>query len=633
MLRNARWTGKKSEKLYQVKSWGHGYFSVGPSGNIQVHRRRAEPLSIDLMDLVERLLLRGLETPILIRFNDLLIDRLAEIHAAFQHAISEHAYLGNYRCVYPIKVNQQRQVVEQIVKWGASFGFGLEAGSKPELIAVLTLLNDDRPIICNGFKDAEFIEQALMAQKIGRNIVPVIERFAELELILATAERLGVSPQIGIRAKLAARGSGRWESSGGIRSKFGLTATEILRAFTILQQRGIEGCFRLLHFHMGSQITNVLQIKTALIEASRIYVELVQRGAVGLKCLDVGGGLGIDYDGSRTNTESSMNYGLQEYANDVICSVASICDDANVRHPDIISESGRAIVAYHSVLVFNVLGTTQRGNESPPPSFREPVVSPLRDLQNTYADLNVHNVRKSFHDAQQALEMAISTFSAGYMSLDQRSLAERYFWAICFEISKLVQQRDDIPTELQALNYLQAEMYFCNFSLFQSAPDSWAINQLFPIMPIHRLDEEPTESAILGDITCDSDGKVDQFIDRRGTRRTLRLHALGNKPYYLGVFLLGAYQEILGDLHNLFGDTNAAHVNIGDDGEPIVETIIRGETVTEVLEYVQFRSEELVSKLQTAVETAVSKNYITQQEAGRFLRQYEESLHGYTYLK
>jgi arginine decarboxylase len=435
-----------------------------------------------------------------------------------------------------------------------------------------------------------------------------------------------------MRVKLAARGAGRWQSSGGYRSKFGLTVTEVLKALDMLKSRGMEDCFKLLHFHLGSQITNIRHVKGALIEASRIYVDLAKRGAA-LEYLDVGGGLGVDYDGSRTNFESSVNYTLQEYANDVIYHVLTVCDDAEIPHPTIISESGRAIAAYHSVLIFNVLGIASFGDEDLPAELSDDVEQPLRDLQNTYVELNVRNVLESFHDAQQALDMAISAFAAGYMPLDQRSTAEQLFWAICRKICKFLDQLEFVPEELEKLHAMLAETYFCNFSLFQSLPDSWAIKQLFPVMPIHRLNEEPTHRAILGDITCDSDGKIDSFIDRRGVCKTLALHGSNGQPYYLGVFLLGAYQEILGDLHNLFGDTNAAHISTSEQGDFVIETIIKGDTVTEVLDYVQFSGAELLSKLQTAVETAVLKNRIGQEEAGEFLRLYEEGLRGYTYLQ
>jgi arginine decarboxylase len=474
--------------------------------------------------------------------------------------MKESGYRGEYCCVYPVKVNQQRQVVEEVLRFGRPYRFGLEAGSKPELLAVIALADNETPIICNGFKDAEFVETAMLAQKIGRHIIPVVERFSELDLILEYAEKLGVRPRIGMRVKLASRGSGRWQSSGGFRSKFGLTASELVKGLDRLAARGQEDCLQLLHFHQGSQITNIRHIKAALTEASRIYTELVKRGA-GLRYLDVGGGLGVDYDGSQTNFESSVNYSLQEYANDVVAHVQNACDEAGVPHPTIVSESGRAVVAYHSMLIFGVLGVSEQGGTAEVVEPAPDAEQPLHDLMETYQNVSIRNLLESFHDAQQALDTAMNLFSSGYLPLDQRSAVENLYWAICRRICRLARTLDYVPEEIESLQASLSDTYFCNFSLFQSIPDSWAIKQLFPVMPIHRLDERPDRAAVLGDVTCDSDGKIDQFIDRRDVKRTLPLHGWRNEPYYLGAFLIGAYQEILGDLHNLFGDTNAVHVS------------------------------------------------------------------------
>jgi arginine decarboxylase len=451
-------------------------------------------------------------------------------------------------------------------------------------------------------------------------------------LILEYAEKIGVRPKIGMRVKLAARGSGRWQSSGGYRSKFGLTVSELLKGLEELKSRGMQDCFKLLHFHQGSQITNIRHIKAALNEASHVFTELATRGA-GLEYLDVGGGLGVDYDGSQTNFESSVNYSLQEYANDVVYHIQRACDDAGVRHPTIISESGRAVVAYHSVLVFGVLGVSEQGQNGIPPQIPAEVEQPLADLMETYQNLGVRNILESYHDAQQSLDNAMTLFSNGYLPLDQRSLVENLYWAICHKIHKMAQQMEFVPEELQNLDSLLSDTYFCNFSLFQSIPDSWAIKQLFPLMPIHRLNERPTRFAVLGDITCDSDGKVDQFIDRRDVKRTLRLHQFDGQPYYLAAFLIGAYQEILGDLHNLFGDTNTVHVDLTPSGEVVIEAMVKGDTVREVLDYVEFEPSDLITRLQTAVEVAVRENRLSHQEAGRFLKFYEEALNGYTYLE
>ena len=626
------WTTTDAEDLYEVARWGNGYFAVGENGQVKVHPTKDPKRSIDLKQLADDLGRRGINLPTLIRFRDILAHRLHDIHDAFQSAIAQHEYSGRYICVYPIKVNQQRQVVEEVLELGRQYQFGLEAGSKPELLAVAAMASNETPIICNGFKDAEFIEMALMAQKIGRHIIPVVEKYTELDLILEYAEKVGVRPTIGMRVKLAARGGGRWQSSGGYRSKFGLTVGEILRGLEELKARGMEDCFQLLHFHLGSQIPNIRIIKGALNEAARVYVELFKAGA-GLRYMDVGGGLGVDYDGSQTNFESSVNYTLQEYANDVVYHLQTVCDEAKVRHPIIVSESGRAIVAHHSVLLFNVLDVSGLGDEFVPKTLPPEAEQPIVDLLETLDGVTSRNATESYHDAQQALDMAINLFSAGYLPLDQRSLAENLYWAICLKLQKLVQAMDEVPEDLQTLDESMSDTYFCNFSLFQSIPDSWAIKQLFPIMPIHRLNERPTRHAVLGDITCDSDGKVDQFIDRRDVKRTLPLHAPDGSPYHLGVFLVGAYQEILGDLHNLLGDTHAVHVSLDANDAVVLDAVIKGDTVRKVLDYVQFDTSTLMAKLRSDVETAVRAGRLDVEESGRVLRFYEDGLNGYTYLE
>ena len=501
------------------------------------------------------------------------------------------------------------------------------------MLAVAALATNDAPIVCNGFKDAEFIEMAMLTQKVGRTVLPVVEKYSELGLILEYSRKVGVRPTIGMRVKLASRGSGKWQSSGGYRSKFGLTVSEVLKGLEELKAIGMQDCFKLLHFHMGSQIPNIRIVKAAINEAARIYVELVKAGA-GLEYLDIGGGLGVDYDGSQTNFESSVNYTLEEYAADVVYHVKTVCDDAGVKHPTIVSESGRAIAAYHSVLVFNVLGVTGfREQEIKTVGPHDEQEQPLIDLRETYQNLSIRNALESYHDAQQALDMALNLFNGGYLPLDQRCEAETLYWAICAKLQRMIQQLDEVPEDLQNLDEMLAYTYFCNFSLFQSMPDSWAIKQLFPVMPIHRLDKPPTNHAVLGDITCDSDGKIDQFIDRRDVKRTLPLHALNGDPYYLAVFLVGAYQEILGDMHNLFGDTHAVHVTLDGQTGVVLDAVIKGDTVREVLQYVDFDTNALVNKLRADVENAVRENRMTIEQSGRLLKFYEEGLGGYTYLE
>jgi arginine decarboxylase len=626
------WTSSDASELYDVARWGKGYFSVSPRGHVCVHPTKEPSRFIDLKELVDTLVLRGISPPILLRFGEILSHRLGEIHQAFRSSITEHGYEGGYFCVYPIKVNQQCQVVEEVCRYGKPLRFGLEVGSKPELLAVLGVAEPGTPIVCNGFKDDEYIEIVVQAAKIGHFIIPVVEKYTELDLILAQAARHGVRPRIGMRLKLAARGSGRWKTSGGYRSKFGLTASEALRALEQLRSLGMEDAIELLHFHLGSQITNIRQVKAAVTEAVRIYIELKRAGA-GLKYLDVGGGLGIDYDGSQTDFESSVNYTLQEYANDIVYHIQSVCDEAEVEHPTIVTESGRAIAAYHSVLIFNVLGVSDLGEREVPQELPADAEQPVADLLETYRGLSTKNLLEAFHDAQQALDSALNLFSLGYLPLEQRSMAETLYWGICRRIHRLARELDFVPEELEGLDSMLSDTYFCNFSLFQSMPDSWAVKQLFPIMPIHRLNEPPSRHAVLGDISCDSDGKVDQFIDRRDVKRTLRLHSFNGEPYYLGAFLVGAYQEILGDLHNLFGDTHAVHVSLSEEGNPILDTVVRGDTVHEVLEYVQFNTTRLLDHFRGDVEKAVREGRIGYEEAGKMVRFYEEGLHGYTYLE
>lgn len=634
------WTVQKSDDLYGISRWGHGYFATNEAGNIVCYPTRDPKVAVDLKQIVDELRLRGIDTPVLLRFSDVLRHRITEIHDAFRDAISQFQYQNIYRCVYPIKVNQQRHVVQEIVEHSRQYGFGLEAGSKPELFIALAQVDDDTtPIICNGYKDPEFIEAVVLAQKIGRNIIPVIERFAELELLIEGSKKHGVRPKLGVRLKLASRGAGRWESSSGAGSKFGLTVREILQGLERLQQEGMADCLKLVHFHMGSQITSIRAINEAIKEAARFFVELHRAGA-GVDSIDVGGGLGIDYDGSRTNFGSSMNYDLGEYARDVVFSIQSICDECDVPHPTIYSESGRAITAPHSVLVVEVIDSHEI---TPPPlptreeladsSTDGEIPAPIQHLFDTRSEITDRNLVEVLHDAVTYRDEAYNLFKLGFLSLRQRELAERLYWSITIDVFRRSRSLDYVPDEMNELETLLSDTYVCNYSVFQSIPDNWACGQLFPMAPIHRLNEYPDRRATLVDITCDSDGKVDRFVDQRDVKKVLELHHFTGEPYYLGTFLVGAYQEILGDLHNLFGDTHAVHIHLEADGRPAIDTVVKGDTVREVLNYVQFSAEELAAKFRKSVERAGRDGRISVGEVGQLLHFYESGLEGYTYLE
>jgi len=627
-----QWTIRDSLELYNIEKWGLGFFGINEAGHVTVHPRGPGGPTLDLKALVDELQRRGIALPILIRFSDILRARVEALNLAFQKAIQDYGYRSRYLGVYPIKVNQQRQVVEEVITYGRPYHFGLEAGSKPELLAVLALLPSPEPlIICNGYKDEEFVEMALLATKLGKNVIPVVEKFSELELIARLAQKLNVVPRIGVRAKLAARGSGRWESSGGDRSKFGLTVTELVRAVDYLREVGMLDSLQLLHFHLGSQITNIRSVRGGLEEASRIYVEMAKCGAP-MRFFDVGGGLAVDYDGSQTNFVSSTNYSMQEYANDVVSAIMEACDASGVPHPVIVSESGRAITAHHSVLVFNVLGTSEFGSLNVPETLPENTHDLVFNLLDVYKGITRKNFQEAYHDAIHYRDECMTVFKLGYLSLAERSLAETIFWGCCQKILRIVRDMEYVPDELEGLERQLADTYFCNFSCFQSLPDHWAVQQLFPIVPIHRLDEEPTRRAVLADITCDSDGKIDRFIDLRDVKSVLELHPLNGGEYYIGAFICGAYQEILGDMHNLFGDTNAVHVRLEDDGGYVIEHVVKGDTVKEVLHYVQCSPQDLIDRLRRSVETAVRQGLISLEESGQFLEKYERGLEGYTYL-
>jgi arginine decarboxylase len=629
-----KWTIADSAETYGIKYWSNGYFSISDVGHVVGHPQGIEAGSIDLKELVDEVVRRGIGLPLLIRFSDILKSRVVDLHEAFRRAMTEYGYKGDYRGVYPIKVNQHRYVVEEITQFGRPYHYGLEAGSKPELLAVMGILDDEEAlIVCNGYKDEEYIETALMCSKLGRKVMIVVEKFSELDLIASTANKIGVKPRIGMRIKLAAKGSGRWEGSGGDRSKFGLSTREVVEAVHYLRDADMLSCFELIHFHLGSQISAIRAIKNAMREAGRYFVEIVKLGAP-LKYFDAGGGLGVDYDGSQTNFASSMNYTLQEYANDLVFSLQEICDAAGVAPPTIVTESGRAVVAHHSMLVVDALGVGEFDVGKAPEKLPDNASRVVRNLFDTWRDISTKNVREAYHDALEYREEALSLYSLGSLSLTERVVAEDIFWAVCQKILKLIREMRDIPEEFEGLERTLSDTYFCNFSMFQSLPDIWAIDQLFPIMPIHRLTEEPTRRAVLADITCDSDGKIDHFIDRRDVKNVLELHpVVPGDEYYLGVFLAGAYQEILGDLHNLFGNTNTVHVSLAPGGGYQIEHVVTGDTVTDVLKYVSYARDDLVARVRRFAEQAVRSSGMSLEETRSLLRMYEEGLSGYTYLE
>ena len=630
-----RWTIADSADTYAIRNWGGGYFGIKDNGNLTVADVDGSN-PIDLKELVDELVQRGLAPPLLIRFSNILRSRIQILNEAFRRAIAEYGYKGQYRGVYPIKVNQDRYVVEELVHYGREYHHGLEAGSKPELLAVMAMLEDEESlVVCNGYKDDEYIETALLASKLGRKVIMVVEKPSELELIREVSTRTGVRPVIGIRAKLASRGSGRWESSAGDRSKFGLSAREMLEAVEKLRQWEMLDTLQLLHFHLGSQISAIRSVKNALREAGRFYVELAKMGA-NLQYLDVGGGLGVDYDGSQTNFSSSMNYTVQEYANDIVFATMEMCDEAGVQHPTIVTESGRATTAHHAVLVVNILGVHEFFEESVPEKLEGEPPQVLRNLHDSWRDVGRKNYLEAYHDALEYKDECLSLFTLGHLSLEERVLAEKIFWSVCQKVLRIVRELDHVPEELEGLEKAISDTYFCNFSMFQSLPDSWAVDQLFPIVPIHRLNEQPTRRAVLADITCDSDGKIDAFIDLHDVKHVLELHPLAkDQEYYIGIFLVGAYQEILGDLHNLFGDTNTVHIapDEKNGGGYRVQTVVTGDTVTDVLKYVSYDRDDLVARVRRHAEDAVRAKRMSLDESRLLLKMFEEGLAGYTYLE
>lgn len=640
------WTIEDSENLYGIKGWGEPYFSINAAGNVMVSPQGASRgMSLDLHELVKSLQQRKLGLPLLIRFSDILGDRMERLYACMNQAIARYNYGGTYQGVFPIKCNQHRHLVEALVNYGKPYQFGLEAGSKPELMIALATLEpnlnsynatNEPLLICNGYKDREYIETALLAIKLGQKPIIVIEQLEELYLAVEISRQLDIKPNLGIRAKLGSKGSGRWGKSTGDRAKFGLTIPQILAVVEELQQMEMLDCLQLLHFHIGSQISSITVIKEAIREASQIYVQLVKMGA-NLTYLDVGGGLAVDYDGSKTNFPASKNYNMQNYANDIVAQVKDACEQGQVSVPILVSESGRAIASHQSVLVFDVLGTNDVPKEVPQAATEDEALV-IRNFWETYQGINEQNYQEAYHDAIQFKQEAFSLFNLGYLSLVERARAEGIYWACCQQIMQIINQQDYVPDDLEELNKIMASIYYVNLSIFQSVPDAWAIEQLFPIMPIHRLQEEPTAKAILADLTCDSDGIVDQFINLKDVKDVLELHSLNHnsqslnsETYYLGMFLVGAYQEVMGNLHNLFGNTNVVHIQMSPTGYEI-EHIVRGDTVNEVLSYVEYDGKNLLEMIRLRTEIALKQNRITLEEAQKLLQNYERSLSSYTYL-
>ncbi|MBF0351431.1 MAG: biosynthetic arginine decarboxylase [SAR324 cluster bacterium] len=627
-------TVQEAENMYKIRSWGNDFFKINEKGNVEV-LPNSDGVCIDIKELVDDIQEKGIGLPVLIRFSDILEKRIQKLYTCFDRAIQKYSYKGNYFGVYPIKVNQQRQVVEEFVKFGHPYNFGLEAGSKPELHAVLAMTdNPNALIICNGYKDKDFIQMALMGQKLDRKIILVVEKVPELENIIRVSKSLGIRPCIGLRIKLISEGAGKWESSGGEFSKFGLSAAETIFAIEMASREGMSDCVQLLHFHLGSQITDIFQIKGALKEIGRFYAELYKSGC-SINYIDVGGGLGVDYDGSKSTTQASINYSVQEYANDIVQHLFRICDEGDLPHPNIISESGRALTAYHSVMVFDVLEATSLPVWDPNQTIDENDDESILQMYEILQTLDNQAMDGAWHNAQELKVQIFQKFNLGLLSLKERAKAERLFWTIARGVYRYCQEQQIFSTETLSLKKHLADKYFCNFSIFQSVPDSWAIDQLFPIMPIHRLNEFPTKEATLQDITCDSDGKIERFIGDglRGPNSVLPVHEFSlQEPYLLGIFLVGAYQEILGDLHNLFGDTNMVHVALTEDGAWRYEQIIEGENIADVLDYVQFKADDLLQRMSHLIGISLGQGKILPHEARDLMDLYKQGLQGYTYL-
>lgn len=628
-----KWRIEDSTELYNVSGWGLTYFSINEKGNMQV-TPAPDCAPVDLREVLDELQLRDVSAPMLLRFPDILDSRIQKISNCFRKAADEYGYKGTNHIVYPIKVNQMRQVVEEIVSHGCKYNVGLEAGSKPELHAVLAVnTHSNSMIICNGYKDQEYVELALLAQKMGRKVFVVVEKLNELKLIAGVAKQLNVKPNLGIRIKLSSAGSGKWEESGGDVSKFGLNSSELLEALDFLRTNKMTDSLKLIHFHIGSQITKIRRIKNALREAMQFYVQMSKMGFT-IDFVDIGGGLGVDYDGTRSSMgENSMNYSIQEYVNDSVSALVDVCEKNSLPHPNIVTESGRSLTAHHSVLIINVLETTHLPIWNDNEAVDENDHELTKELYNIWDKINPTRLFEDWHDAIQIREEALERFSLGLLDLTTRAKIEKLFWSVARDVAQMTRSLKHPPEELRKVNKMLPEKYFCNFSLFQSLPDAWAIDQLFPIMPIQRLDEKPDHCCTLQDITCDSDGKITNFVSPQGISTSLPVHELkGDEPYYIGVFLVGAYQEILGDLHNLFGDTNAVHISVNKEGYQI-DQIVDGESVADVLDYVQYNPKKMVRNLETWVTASMKSGQITAAEGRQFLNTYKSGLYGLTYLE
>ncbi|MDR2520708.1 MAG: biosynthetic arginine decarboxylase [Bacteroidales bacterium OttesenSCG-928-I14] len=628
-----KWKIEDSLELYNIHGWGLNYFSINKEGHIIVSPKK-NCIPVDLKELIDKLYLRNIEAPLLIRFSDILDNRIEKISACFKLSAKEYAYKAQSFIIYPIKVNQMRQVVEEIVNYGKKFNIGLEVGSKPELHAVLAINTcPNSLIICNGYKDKNYIRLALLAQKIGKNIFIVIEKLNELKLVSELVKKINIRPNIGIRIKLTSDGSGKWEESGGDGSKFGLSSSELLEANDFIIKNNLVDCIKLIHFHIGSQITKIRRIKNALREASQFYVQLRNLG-YNIEFVDIGGGLGVDYDGTRNDhCGNSMNYSIQEYVNDSISTLVDVCVKNQIPQPNIIAECGRSLTAHHSVLVFQVLETATLPEWKEDDKLPENAHELVQELYILWDRMNYQRLIEIWHDAQQIREESLDLFNLGMLDLMTRAQVEKLYWSIAREVQQMALDMKHIPEELRKISRMLHDKYFCNFSLFRSLPDSWAIDQVFPIVPISYLDEKPDRTATLQDMTCDSDGKIDNFINVRYSTCHLPVHSITKKePYYIGVFLVGAYQEILGDLHNLFGETNVVHISVSKDNYTI-EQVINGEKITDVLEYVQYNMKYLIAMVEKWVMESIKKGKVTEEEGSEFLFNYRSGLYGYTYLE